>query len=686
MVAVKKPQHTDGTLAEAVRQLESRFIVGRRAECTLFLRYLTEEAGPERIFNVFGPGGAGKTCLLDEFGRLAEKNGALFLSFDSRDIPRPPDPLAEEVLATLKESAHQGRRLVLALDTYEEMGDLDRWLRERFLPRLPSGVLILIAGRHPLMGAWRTSPAWHRMVKPMPLEDFDLHLARKYLAGLGIHDETVIRDIWDFTRGHPLALSLAASLVLQGSPAGLNTQQKAEAVQELARYWLSEVPDEGLRGLVEAAASVRRFDQEILSHVVAGPVAAADFDRLTSLSFVRLGRRGWALHDLVRSVIAHEFHRRAPVRYKTFWQQSLSWYRQKIFTASTEQERCLALAEFLYLLGDSLIRSIYFADVSDEGLYIEPAGPGGLPALKEYFARLIAKGREDPRDVRWDFHDPETDTHYTQVFPAEHYWADLEMVDLDQLLDLEPSAVHLCKNSAGRILGFDIMIPVTRRTFDYLCSQPVTGPYFRSLTPAQRAEYAGPEDAPAAWFIRYMHVQDPADLAARTALLRDTLSVIGHDARILSSSPIDFHQHVLRHLGFQEVPGATHYDYGPDNPSPTFLLDLRGPRLAAFVDRLTESAGAALSPAGAALSPAEGTVFPAGAEVSLALPAGSFGLTAREREVAELVLAGLSNAEIASRLVIGTVTVKKHLSQVFDKTEVASRAQLVQKLVSSSRF
>lgn len=68
------------------------------------------------------------------------------------------------------------------------------------------------------------------------------------------------------------------------------------------------------------------------------------------------------------------------------------------------------------------------------------------------------------------------------------------------------------------------------------------------------------------------------------------------------------------------------------------------------------------------------------------LSMGMAELTLRERQVAEFVLDGLSNKEIAAQMNISTYTVKSHVHNILDKLSISSRIDLVNYFCRRERY
>ncbi|GAA1861964.1 response regulator [Brevibacterium marinum] len=92
---------------------------------------------------------------------------------------------------------------------------------------------------------------------------------------------------------------------------------------------------------------------------------------------------------------------------------------------------------------------------------------------------------------------------------------------------------------------------------------------------------------------------------------------------------------------------------------------------------LARSTASATGTAGGPGAPGGSTTAgPTGAAGSAGGPDPLESLTSREREIAEAVAQGMTNAQVARALFVSTATVKTHLARIFDKLDVSTRVQL----------
>ncbi|WFE26865.1 response regulator transcription factor [Solwaraspora sp. WMMD791] len=105
-----------------------------------------------------------------------------------------------------------------------------------------------------------------------------------------------------------------------------------------------------------------------------------------------------------------------------------------------------------------------------------------------------------------------------------------------------------------------------------------------------------------------------------------------------------------------------------------FLLKDAAPAELALAVRAATAGEAWLDPAVARTLIDDLTARP---EPSIGVPGRLSALTGRERDVLVLVAHGLSNAEVARRLLVGEATVKTHLGRVLIKLGLRDRAQAV---------
>jgi hypothetical protein len=306
-------------LGDLLDEARRRTFVGRRHELASFDDAVMERSS-RRVLLVHGPGGIGKTTLLLEFRTRARAAGRTVLLLDGREIDPSPDGFEHAVLIGLGDRAAAGRvaellvGAVLLVDGYEQLGAIDGWLRQSFLPALPADGLVVLAGRDAPAAPWRTDPGWRSVVAVHRLDHFDDAESDELLARAGVAP-SVRGQLVRHGRGHPLAMALLADVAVTGTvPDSL--AEVPDLVSALLEALFRGAPsDAHMSGL--AACTTAWLTTEDLLRELVGADAPAVWAWLERRPFIAAGPRGLWPHDLARDVLDAEFERRSPERYRS---------------------------------------------------------------------------------------------------------------------------------------------------------------------------------------------------------------------------------------------------------------------------------------------------------------------------------------------------------------------------------
>lgn len=662
--------------AVQIDQMKRHYLVGRDTEIQNFLQQLTVSGQQGRILNLYGTGGVGKSYLIDEFRRLAVNMNAVFLLMDSRGFSHTPQDFCTQLLRmlglstemlqqitepqALLELCHDiltekalTQKLVLALDTFEDMGDMELWLREALFPELHPEILILIAGRFPLQGIWLSSPVWRHWIDRMPIGDLDYSSVKQYLERSGISQEPIIKQIWMKTRGHPLTLSLIVSTTIVQNRQNLELVDGSEVFEHIVGIWLREVPDDNLRELVETVAVLRHFNQELLSYVLDRQVKTEVFQWLVGLSFIRRVDRGWILHDLMRDAISYELRLRQPEHYDWLWKRCIMYYYSRLSNQSKRKPITWEVIEWYYYIGDHVVRNFCFQ--KSNPYFMESLNLSNWAEAEQYLDNRYINLKE----VCLPLQNPDTGEWVEYMISKEECYYPIKHIQLRELHELDPSIVKLMRDQEGAICGLTAIIPIHIGTLDYLLTHPLSSTYFQSLQDHKLKELRVPKEHIAGYFVKAVDVADFGDVAIRTTAGLSLVSLLISSGYVVTTGPPDlsFLKDFHLSLGCEQVKNVAHYDYDINAPTPYYVLDTRGGKLQDYLNKMIASFGLVDH------FKQQDVVFSM--------------LSEREKEVVELLVIGYTNQEIAGDLHITEVTVKKHLTAVFRKLNVKNRTQLV---------
>lgn len=162
--------------------------------------------------------------------------------------------------------------------------------------------------------------------------------------------------------------------------------QDIEVLPLITKQWLKEVPQPALRKMVEAASVFKHFNQETLAHVLEESVTVEQFQQLTELSFVRRVKRGWRLHDLVRSAFSQELSARSPDFYAALRRKCLMYYYHRtIRSIGKNYDIWLEASDFFHYFGDEPIRQFFNQDAAVN--YFETLDEANFADAERYIKR-----------------------------------------------------------------------------------------------------------------------------------------------------------------------------------------------------------------------------------------------------------------------------------------------------------
>ena len=357
---------------------------------------LESEEWPELAF-VRGMPGVGKSALLREFARRSAAAGEPVFLLDCRMV-EPTEAAFRRALAELGLPPEGEGPVVLCLDHDDHFWLLDAWLLDWFRAQRPGGLRLVLAGRKAPHVGWLSTGARLLEVRLGGLAPDE---ARCFLADAGMEGESVER-ILELTRGHPMALYLAATAAPAFSAGDFDALALPDLVHRLSTDFVQGISAADLREAVEAAAAVRRLTQPLLDAVLEREVEPSLVDELAALPLIEVRDDGLSLHPTVHTALARWLHSVDPNRF--------SEIRRKAWCALDRDRGVVSAddwwghtADVIYLIEDPIVREAFFPS-TDLGLHVAPA----TAADREQMLGIAAAHDDEDECARlargWDAH------------------------------------------------------------------------------------------------------------------------------------------------------------------------------------------------------------------------------------------------------------------------------------------
>jgi hypothetical protein len=526
--------------------------VGRDAE--LAIAYASMNDPNWQLLHFHGPGGIGKSTLLTFF--MSTMQPKKVLHFDGHSGFHKPerflDKLQESLsisainpIRMLNQFAEQHSGIILLLDTFEQWTSIEDWLRLEFFTQLSPLVRVITAGRYPLQNQWLRG-GWHMLIKNVELMPLASIEVQNYAATRGIQNRAIIDALIRFSLGIPLAMAMACEIIIkQGKTSFLEQTQQDQMIAYLASELTTDIDHPSFIQYLEAAATLWKFNQEVLQAILQEPISAPLFRAFCELPFVHRVDQQWTLHDSVRQWMFIDFRNRKPQAFDTYRRRALEAIREK--EAAFPERKSDLVFEKIYLHEDDFVRHLCYQ--WDDRIIYRMCEDADLAKVKQIYMKNLQSLPSYNTD----------DIHLDSL--------------IEPLWELESSSFYGLW-SERQLVAFSSCIPMTKQTVALLRSNPITAPSTSQYVPDQRQ------------FITALAGSEPyLAQAISGSLARALTKLIDRDASVIMLLPIPEWGPYLTLLGYERIPWA-------DSTSPLgiqylgYQLDLRAQDLPTNMDRI----------------------------------------------------------------------------------------------------